>query len=165
MSKAIIILGAWVGPDGPSPSLQRRTRHAAALYAQGVAPLLVPCGGLGRFPPTEAEAMRDILLQAGVPDDAIHLDPASTSTYENLINAKAILKPFRVANVIIVTDSLHAPRAVMTARALGFVAKASCPALKDMPIKTRLRRFRHEALAFPLYLLRLPIWAWRHRSR
>ncbi len=162
--KAIVILGAAVGPTGPSPSLLRRARHGAKLFHAGKGDLIVACGGVGRYPPTEAEAILDILTDEGVPAEAIRCDTQSTTTYENIINARAILRAENRDTVIIVTDSLHAPRALLTARALRLRASADTPAIKDMPIKTRLRRFRHEALAFPVYLIRLPYWLWRNRQ-
>ncbi|MEL6642097.1 MAG: YdcF family protein [Pseudomonadota bacterium] len=160
---AIVILGAAVGPRGPSPSLRRRTLHGAGLYHAGQGDIVVPCGGLGPYPPTEAEAMRDILRDEGVPITAIHCDDQSLSTYENLANAQKILVAHGKPDIILVTDSLHAPRARLTAWALGLKARADTPPLKPMPVKTRLRRFRHEAFAFPIYLVRLPFWLWRDR--
>ena len=107
--------------------------------------------------------MRTLLCEDGVPDSAIHCDDQSQTTYENLINARAILRAHGTPNIIIVTDSLHAPRALMTAWALGLRARADTPPLKPMPMRTRLRRFRHEAFAFPIYVIRLPFWLWRDR--
>ncbi len=161
---AIVILGASVEPHGPSPSLMRRARHGAKLFHAERGDLIVACGGLGRYAPTEAEAILSILSDEGVPTGAVRCDTQSTTTYENIINARAILRAENRNTVIIVTDSLHAPRALLTARALGLRASADTPAIKDMPIKTRLRRFRHEALAFPVYLIRLPFWLWRDRQ-
>ncbi len=161
----IVILGAAVGPDGPSPSLVRRTEHAAALYHRGMGTLVIPCGGLGLHPPTEAEAMKSLLEMSGVPEAAIHCDDASRNTLENLLNAKGIMAQTRVTRAFIVTDKLHAPRAALTAWAIGLSAETNTPSLEGMPIKTRLRRFRHEALSFPFYLLRAPWWRWRYRKR
>ncbi|MEL6571266.1 MAG: YdcF family protein [Pseudomonadota bacterium] len=163
--RAIVILGAAVGPNGPSPSLSRRAHHGAKLFKEGAGDLLVPCGGLGIYPPTEAEAIQYILLAEGVPADVIRCDHNSQSTYENIINARAILRAERIRDAIIVTDSLHAPRAILTARFLGLRAEADTPSIRNMPMKTRLRRFRHEALALPVYIIRLPFWLWRDRRR
>ncbi len=71
MMDAIILLGAAVWRDGPSPTLRRRTLHSAALWHAGTAPIIVVCGGLGRHPPTEAAAMANLLQAAGVPAAAI----------------------------------------------------------------------------------------------
>lgn len=160
---AIVILGAAVRADGPSPSLVRRTLHGAMLYQAGEGRVVIACGGLGRYPPTEAAAMRMMLQDAGVPLDDIHCDEASHSTYENMCNARDILIQLDIRDIVIVSDPLHAPRAVMVAKALGIKARSNTPSLRGMPPQTLLRRLRHEALAYPAYLLRLPYWVWRNR--
>ncbi|OOY05650.1 YdcF family protein [Thioclava sp. F28-4] len=123
--RAILILGAAVWADGlPSPSLQRRTRHAASLWHSGAAERVICCGGVGRHPPSEAEVMSRILRAEGVEAEAISLEDRSTSTYENIGFARAHLES---DEVIIVTDPYHAPRAVMIARQMGLQARADCP--------------------------------------
>ena len=71
--RAALILGCAVWPGGPSPTLRRRALHAAGLWHRGEVDWLVACGGLGRHPPTEAEAIRDLLLAEGIPAEAIRL--------------------------------------------------------------------------------------------
>ncbi|QPZ92042.1 YdcF family protein [Thioclava electrotropha] len=123
--RAILILGAAVWADGlPSPSLQRRTRHAAALWQAGAAERVICCGGVGRHPPSEAEVMARILREEGVEAEAIFLEDRSTSTYENIGFARAHLES---DEVIVVTDPYHAPRAVMIARRMRLRARADCP--------------------------------------
>lgn len=161
---AIIILGAAVGRTGPSPSLQRRARHGAALFDQARGDVLIPSGGLGPYPPTEAEAIATILRDAGILPDHIHVEPHSTSTYENLRNARRILRNLGPHDVIIITDQIHAPRAWLVGLVLGLEARVSCPSLTAMPWRTRWRRLRHEILAFPGYVIALPYWLWRDRS-
>ena len=85
--KAIVILGAAVWADGPSPTLQRRTGKALALWQRDPSQHLIPCGGLGQHPPTEAEAMRALLMDHGVPATHILSEDQSTNTYENIANA------------------------------------------------------------------------------
>ncbi len=145
---AILILGAAVWPGGPSPTLRRRTLHAAQLWHTGVAPLIVPCGGLGHHPPTEAAAMAQILTAQGVPDDAIRLEDRSTTTLENIRNARALLSG---TAVVIVTDRYHARRAAMVARHFDLSATLSCPDLAHISLRQRLR----EALAIPAYAIKL----------
>ncbi|OWY01622.1 hypothetical protein B6V75_13610 [Thioclava sp. F1Mire-8] len=123
--RAILILGAAVWAEGaPSPTLLRRTRHAAALWHAGAAERVICCGGVGRYPPSEAEVMARILRAEGVDSEAIFLEDRSTSTYENIGFAQAHLDGDEVT---IVTDPYHAPRAVMIARRMGLRARADCP--------------------------------------
>ncbi|EYD72205.1 YdcF family protein [Limimaricola hongkongensis] len=109
---AALILGAAVWEDGPSPTLRRRTGHAASLFHARRVSHLVPCGGLGNHPPSEGEAMRQLLVAAGVPETAIHPETASRDTLENIRNARPILDRIGARRVVIVTDApASAPRA------------------------------------------------------
>ena len=145
---AILILGAAVWAKGPSPTLRRRTAHAAKLWFQGIAPLIIPCGGLGQHPPTEAVVMRQLLLDAGVPKSAIAIEDQSTSTLENICFAQRLLPG---PEVTIVTDLYHARRALMVARHCRLKAIVSSPKAVGSTFKHQLR----EALATPVYAIRL----------
>lgn len=135
---AILVLGAAVWPQGPSPTLLRRSLHAATLWHKGAAPLIIACGGLGKHPPSEAAAIRDILVDAGVPEQAILLEDHSTTTFENIRNALLLL-PGR--EVIIVTDSYHGRRANMVAHHFGLRAAIDCPFADGWHVKQHLREF------------------------
>ena len=157
--KAALILGAAVWPDGaPSPTLRRRTLHAAALWRRGGVRFLIPCGGLGLHPPTEAEAMRALLLAEGVPSGAIHLEDRSRNTHENLLFALPILADLGATQAVIVTDATHAPRARLIARRLGLAATSSSPSLRGAHFPTTLRQSLREVPATALAL-----WRLRHR--
>ena len=123
---AIIVLGSAVWPgERPSPSLFARVQHAIALYHAGYATALIFCGGLGNYPPSEAEVMRRIAADAGVPPNAVVLDDQSHSTEENLANAKAIMDARGWHSALIVSDPFHLLRAELMARDLGIEAYGS----------------------------------------
>ncbi|NUO53466.1 MAG: YdcF family protein [Polyangiaceae bacterium] len=106
---AIVVLGCRVNPGGrPSNALARRAEHAAALYHEGRAPLVVVTGGVGDYGPSEASVAARVLEEAGVPREAILLEDTSTSTWENATEARA---RFGGGRVLIVTDSFHTFRA------------------------------------------------------
>jgi uncharacterized SAM-binding protein YcdF (DUF218 family) len=106
---AIVVLGCRVMPSGAaSPALARRAVHAAELWREGRAPLLVVTGGVGDHPPSEARAAAEIARRRGVPEHAIVLEEASTSTEENARFARALVGARRV---LLVTDGFHALRA------------------------------------------------------
>jgi uncharacterized SAM-binding protein YcdF (DUF218 family) len=123
---AIIVLGSavWRG-ERASPSLYARTQHAIALYRAGYAPALIFCGGLGDYPPSEAEVMRRLATSAGVPASAIFLDDRSHSTEENLANAKTIMDAHGWRRALIVSDPFHLLRAEIMARDLDIEAYGS----------------------------------------
>lgn len=147
-----LILGAAVWPDGPSPTLRRRSLHGAALFHQGRVRHLIVCGGLGRHPPTEAEVMRDVLASAGVPPGCISLENQSTRTVENIRNALPILANLGATEVLIVTDNYHAPRARLIAQRLGLSVKTSSPPLAGARFNQLVRSVLREVPAYA--------WAW-----
>lgn len=151
---AIIILGSAVWPGGqPSPSLYARTQHAIALYQAGYAQHLILCGGLGQFPPAEAEVMRQLAVAAGVPSEALFLDDTSRSTEENLAHAKVVMDAHGWQTVLLVSDPFHLLRAQIIARDLGMTAYRSPAA--DSPTYTtpelRVRYTTREVFALIRY--------------
>ncbi|MDX2163294.1 MAG: YdcF family protein [bacterium] len=110
---AIIVLGAGLRYDGrPGPALTRRTRHAAQLWRDGYAPVLLCTGGvtMGRSR-SEAEGCRDILVAEGVPADAIYLEERSRSTEENALYARATMDANGWSDAVLVSDGYHLLRA------------------------------------------------------
>jgi hypothetical protein len=148
---ATLILGAAVWPDGPSPTLRRRTDLAARLWHNGTATHLIPCGGTGRHPPAEALVMRDLFLAAGIPHDHITPEAQSTTTEENIAFALPILQALNATEVLIVTDWYHAPRARLTARRLGLHPASQSPSLKGADPKTQVWQGLRELPALALY--------------
>jgi uncharacterized SAM-binding protein YcdF (DUF218 family) len=152
-----IILGAAVWREGPSPTLRRRTLHAAALYQSGHITSLVLCGGVGQHPPSEAAAMRDILLGAGVPMDAMVLEEHSTTTGENIRFARDLIHETDVAiiEVVIITDWYHAPRAKLIARRAGLRVTSSSPSLRGAKFWPQTKLALREIPAYIAYAIRL----------
>lgn len=105
---AIVVLGCRVNPGGiPSAALERRARHAARLYHQGKAALVIVTGGVGDHGPSEASVAARILEHDGVPREAILVEDASTSTWEN---ARYARERFGAGRVLVVTDAFHTMR-------------------------------------------------------
>ncbi len=151
---AIIVLGAAVWSGGRAgPSLYARTQHAIGLYRAGYASHLILSGGLGKYPPAEAQVMRQLALAAGVPDQALVLEDGSHSTEENLANSKMLMDARGWRTALVVSDPFHLLRAEMIARDLGIDAYGS-PA-RDSPNYTireqRIYYTAREALALIWY--------------
>jgi len=154
--RVALVLGAAVWAGGvPSPTLARRATHAAALYRAGDADAILGCGGLGRFPPTEAAVITALCRAEGVPASALFEENESTTTRENLRYALPILKRLNATAVIIVTDPYHAPRARLIAHQLGLDARTDCPPWRSIGPRQWLRHLPREALALAAALLRL----------
>ncbi|MGB1248884.1 MAG: SanA/YdcF family protein [Chitinophagales bacterium] len=64
----------------------------------------------------EVNAMKDYLIDKGVPKSDIFLDHAGFNTYNSVIRAK---KVFEVDNLVIVSQDYHLPRAVFIAQYSG----------------------------------------------
>jgi len=64
----------------------------------------------------EPEAMRQVALSLGVPDQDIVLDYAGRRTYDSCYRAKEI---FGVREAILVTQKFHLARALFLCNALG----------------------------------------------
>ena len=110
--EAIIVAGCSVYPDGrPSPALEWRVRKAVDLWRGRIAPKIVFTGGVGQFPPAEAEASARLAESLGVPRAAMVLEDQSASTLENARNAAARIQNPRKARVLLVTDAYHLFRA------------------------------------------------------
>ena len=108
----IIVLGAAVYPgEQPSPALYARTRTGVGLYQQGYAQHIIVSGGLGGYPPSEAEVMRRIALGMGVPEEAIFLEDQSHSTVENFKNSARIMAEHGWDSALVVSDPYHMYRA------------------------------------------------------
>ncbi len=123
---AAIVLGAAVYGEHPSPVFRERINHAIALYLDGSVSYLIFTGGVGNQDEiAEAEAARHYALQMGVPDDAILIETISTTTTENLVQAKRLVDEHQLGRVLVVSDPLHMKRAMSIARDIGLDAYPS----------------------------------------
>ena len=123
---AIVVLGAAQYDGRPSPQLAARLDQVVELWPEDLAPLVVVTGGNqpgDRF--TEAEASASYLIERGVPESAILLEDAGSTTYESLDRVAEILDGRGLDSVLIVTDPYHALRSRLIAQEVGMVAYVS----------------------------------------
>lgn len=154
---AIVVLGAAVWPNQqPSPTLTRRTLHAVQKYKLGVAPLIIGSGGMGKNPPSEAEMITRICIDAGVPQSALLREDQSTSTLENVLFTGQILAQNNAKSILVVTDKYHLPRTLMTFRALGIDCAGSGPprGVSKTPLRKWLWSYVRELAALPYYFVK-----------
>ena len=112
----IIVLGAGIWGDKPSPMLQDRLDEAIKLYEEGIAPKLIMSGDNGREGYDEVNVMKDYAINKGIPSEDIFMDHAGFSTYESIYRAKGV---FKVEKAIIVTQKYHLYRALHIGNKLG----------------------------------------------
>ena len=72
-------------------------RRAAELYRQGLAPVVLFTGGLGRnteglLPEPEAARFARVAMECGVPENAIVQEPNSANTAENILFTRRLLE-------------------------------------------------------------------------
>lgn len=117
----VIVLGARVFPKSGrlSDMLADRMKTALELYRAGKAERFLLSGDHGTKEYDEVNAMKDFLLEEGVPAEDIFLDHAGFDTYDSMYRARAI---FQVESALVVTQEFHLPRAVYIARSLGLDA-------------------------------------------
>lgn len=156
-SEVILVLGARGYINGTyNPCLAARVDHAVALYKEKYAPKLLVSGGMDKEDGVnEAETMKKIAMEKGIPAADILMEKQSTSTYENFLLSRRILEDAHLKTVIIVTEPFHTPRASLIAQKLGYTYTFS-PAT-DSPCWQRgqfvSRYFLKEPLAVITYKL------------
>lgn len=125
-AEAIVVLGAAQFNGKPSKVLAARLDHAADLYKQGLAPLIVVTGGKqpgDTF--TEAEASANYLAQHGVPGGAIERETTSSNSYDELAATARFLRERGINDVVLVSDPFHAYRINAIAHDVGLNAHVS----------------------------------------
>ena len=153
-SDAIVVLGSAQYNGVPSSIFEARLEHAIALYEDGVAPVIVTVGGKAtgdQF--TEAEAGREYLAEAGIPDDALLAVPTGVDTLESMRAVSDAFDERDWTSAVLVTDPWHAMRAERMAEDAGIEAESS-PTRQGPAVETRATQFRYilrETAAYLLY--------------
>ncbi len=151
---AAVVLGTQVLPGGrPSRTLRARALFGARLYSEGSVRVVIPTGGVGKHPPSEAAVASEILRNAGVPDEDILPEEQSRNTRDSAQLVAELARARGVEDVLVVTDPLHCVRAVSAFKEAGLSAAAA--AVYDSPMwrSSALRRgqFLREAVATVWY--------------
>ena len=115
----IIILGAGVRGNKPSPMLEDRLLQGIELYKKGVAKKIIMSGDHGSKDYDEVNVMKNFAIEHGVPSEDIFMDHAGFSSYESIYRAKEI---FGVEKAIIVTQKYHLYRRLYIAQKFGIEA-------------------------------------------
>jgi len=109
---------------------QARTGAGVDLYKNGWAETLILSGAAqDKSGPSNAEAMKQQAIQAGVPSSAIVIDEESESTQQNAANTETIVANRGYDNVILVTSGYHQRRA-----SLEFNKQAENVNIRNYPV-------------------------------
>ncbi len=130
----IIVLGgsidAALTADRGMPALNsaadRLTALAALARSRPDLPIVFTGGPAPNRPdgPTEADGVRLLMRQLGVPEGRVQYEQASRTTYENAVLSARIVHPKPGDVWLLVTSAAHMPRAIGTFRAARWTVLA-----------------------------------------
>ena len=118
----VVVLGGGVLPSGglrptaePSGPTYSRVVNGVGYFQRSGAQYLIVSGGAGPSGgETNAEVMKRLAIQLGVPTDRITMEPRASTTWEHPEEvAKLIQEPRDTVIVGIVTSALHMKRSIM----------------------------------------------------
>jgi uncharacterized SAM-binding protein YcdF (DUF218 family) len=110
---AIVVFAGGVGESGRAGGgAQERLKQAIDLYRGGWAPYLVFSSGFV-YSFHEADAMRALAVDQGVPAGVIALEERATNTYQNVRYVDEILRDHRWHKVLLVSSPYHMRRALL----------------------------------------------------
>lgn len=123
----LIVLGAQVYKNGPSPVLKFRLDKAYEYLSANPETRCIVTGGQGSNEPfTEASCMADYLVKRGIDSGRIILEDKSTTTAQNLTNSMKLISADTINHALdsnttntvgILTNDFHMFRAMQIARA------------------------------------------------
>lgn len=114
----ILVLGAQIYESGPSVVLKYRLDKAIDYMNENPGTICIVSGGQGyNEPMPEGEAMKNYLVENGIPAERIIAETEAESTEENLINSVVFMEDG--STIGLVTNDFHVYRALKIAEKLG----------------------------------------------
>ena len=116
--QAIVVYGAGIYKDKPTPFLQERLDTAIDLYKKGLAPKIIMSGDhTGDH--NEPKVMKNYAISQGIPSEDIFMDHHGYNSYATTLRAKEV---FQVERAIFVTHEYHLYRTLYIAKSIGIDA-------------------------------------------
>jgi uncharacterized SAM-binding protein YcdF (DUF218 family)/glycosyltransferase involved in cell wall biosynthesis len=113
---AIVVFAGGVGESGRAGGgAQERLKQAIDLFRAGYAPYLVLSSGFV-YSFHEAQVMRTLAIDQGIPASAIALEERATNTYENVRFVDDILRDHHWRRILLVSSPYHMRRALLVWR-------------------------------------------------
>lgn len=122
----ILVLGCGLCKEEVSPILGQRLDKGIEYYNRtGKKSMFVVSGGQGKDELVpEAVAMKNYLCQQGIPEDRILMEEQSTTTRENMMYSKRIMKQTkRDYKAVFITNNYHVLRSAILAKNIGLRAQ------------------------------------------
>lgn len=139
----LIVLGAQWNQGGPGKVLWYRLDQAMHYLKVNRQTKVIVSGGQGYNEPiSEAQGMRDYLVEHGIDAQRIIMEDRSTNTYENLKFSAEFLDKEK-DHVVIVTNNFHVFRAENLAKGQGYRHAVGLAADSYLPMQAHnlLREF------------------------
>ena len=131
---AIVVFAGGVGESGQAGGgYQERVKQAIDLYQAGYAPAIVLSSGFV-YSFREAEVMRAVAVDNGIPASSILLEQKAASTRDNVVLVKAILDAHQWTRILLISSPYHMRRALLTWR-------RAAPAIAVIPTPPRQTQF------------------------
>jgi uncharacterized SAM-binding protein YcdF (DUF218 family)/glycosyltransferase involved in cell wall biosynthesis len=148
---AIVVFAGGVGESGQAGGgYQERVKQAIDLYKAGYAGNVVLSSGYV-YSFREAEVMRALAIDNGVPASAIVLELQARSTYDNVRFTQAILGEHRWSTILLVSSPYNMRRAVMTWH-------HAAPAVTVVPVPPPQSQFYEHTRGATLQQMRGIVW-------
>ncbi len=113
-AEAIVVFAGGVGESGKAGGgFQERVTQAVELYRAGYAPRLIFSSGYV-FTLREAEVMKAVAVDNGVPAEVILLEEAAKNTHDNVQLTRQILDQHGWDRILLVSSPYHMRRATLT---------------------------------------------------
>lgn len=122
---AIVVLGGgayeWTVRTSVNPDdlVNSRLAAGARAWRAGRAPTIILSGGRGRPGHREAQNMAKAMARFGIPASALLLEQRSRDTRDNAAFTAVLAREHGMKRVLLVTSSLHMPRAILLFRNAG----------------------------------------------
>lgn len=121
----VIVLGARLYGEKPSPALLERLKVAKEYLSENKDVKVIVSGGQGMDEDiSEAQAMKKYLVDNGIDKDSVIIEDKSTSTFENLQFSLEKIKQLddkENVKVLLATNKYHIFRAKFLAKRLGMI--------------------------------------------
>jgi vancomycin permeability regulator SanA len=153
-AEVAVVFGAQVHPDGePSTSLRDRMTTASGLYKEGLVKKVLVSGGVGESGFNEALVMRDMAVEAGVPEPDVIVGSAGVNTEATVRDSRPFFEKADRPTALAVSQYYHLPRVKLAYQASGATV-FTVPAGTSTPIPQTPRFVVREIPAFWVYYLR-----------
>lgn len=154
---AIVVFGAAEYVGKPSPVFRARLDHAAKLYKDGLAPVVITTGGSGEDPKfTEGGVGKEYLKLQGISEDHLIAETQSPDTVESARRVSTIMHTNGMKTCLAVSDGYHIFRIKhMMAREGVEAFGAPRPNSKPQTWSKRNEAVMHEIASYTLWVLHL----------